>query len=324
MTTRKRKSGRTTNIQNKSSKSGRKSTVPRVNVIDDKGRPEHATPVGDHGSRVPRVRTPFDASIERGSEIGAPLKDPDYEPSNTRLRSLGITSELHLGIAAGELTSMGSTFMAEGGGSLRTFSGGLAHECGWWPGWKAARLQHWEGIAALHFIIEAETNPDVAWLQSEGIAFHFYLAPKWYDYTADAVMDVNGVRHVIEIKRSDADLADAEYRMKLAAVAEICRRCNWVFRVVFAAEIYLNRLHRQNCRLFADRRFVHVDRRRIDALETFAMHNGPFASYGDLAGVLAPGAVPVGEAIIQALTIRGRLEIDLTSQIYHRTPVRIL
>ncbi len=275
-------------------------------------------------SRVPRVGTPFEKSISRGAEVGAILLDPAYEPSSTRLRQLAVTPDLHADISAADLTSMGSTFLAEGGGSLRTFSGGLPHVCGWWPGWKTRRVQHWEGIAALDFIHEAETNHEVDWLQSEGIAFHFYLAPKWYDYTADGLMVVNGVRHVVEIKRTAADLRDPEYRMKLAAVAEICRRCGWIFRIVLADEIFENPLHAENCRLFSDRRFVHVDRRHIDALENFGMKHGPDTTYGELAAVLAPGAVPHGEALIQALTIRRRVEIDLTRRVYHHCPVRIL
>lgn len=275
-------------------------------------------------TRVPRVGTPLDRSVRRGAEIGAPLLDPSYEPSATRLRELGVTPDLHAGIQSDELVAMGQVFTAEHGGSLRTFSGGLAHECGWWPGWKARRVQHWEGIAALEFIIRSETDPAVEWLQSEGIAFLFYLAPRWHEYTADAHMRVDGVRHVVEIKRGEDDLRDPAYRMRLAAVAEICRRCGWVFRVVLADEIYAGRLHRENCRLFADRRFVHVDRHRLDALAGFAIRRGPETTYGELAEAIAPGAIPLGEAIVQALTIRRRLRIDLTSRLYRHTPVTIL
>lgn len=273
--------------------------------------------------RVRRTGTPIEDSIRRAEEIGSVLLDPAYEPSNTRLRALGVVQDLHEGIGAGELTSMGTTWLAEDGGSLRAFSGGLPHECGWWPSFVSHRLQHWEGIAALKFIIEAETDPQVDWFQTEGIGFHFYLAPRWHYYTADVLMSIGGVRHVIEIKRSERDLKDPEYRMKLAAVAEICRRCGWIFRIVLAGEIYANRLHEWNCRLFSDRRFVRVERPMLDRLENFAIRNGQATTYGRLAEELAPGAIPLGEALIQALVIRRRIEIDLTRRVYHHAELRI-
>jgi hypothetical protein len=274
--------------------------------------------------RVPRICTSFEESISRAHRIGRPLLDSAYEPSNTRLRALGVTGDLHEGIAHGDLTSMGTTWFAEDGGSLRTFSGGLAHECGWWPSFVSHRLQHWEGIAALNFIIEAETDPRVDSFQTEGIGFHFYLPPRWYDYIADVLMSIGGVRHVIEIKRSERDLQDPEYRMKLAAVAEICRRCGWIFRIVLADEIYANHLHAQNCRLFTDRRFVRVERPMLARLENFAIRNGSDTTYGRLAEELAPGATPLGEALIQALVIRRRIEIDLTRRVYHHAELRIV
>lgn len=181
----------------------------------------------------------------------------------------------------------------------------------------------WEGIAAHDFIVESECNRDVDWLQSEGIGFHFYLAPDWHTYTADADMRVNGVRHVVEIKRTERDLTQPDYRMKLAAVAEICRRCGWIFRIVLAPEIFVSRLHRENCLLFADRRFVHLDRRTIDALEDFAISKGPEAEWGEVSEALAPGGAPLGDAYLQALTIRRRVEVDLTARVQPRAPVRI-
>ena len=47
---------------------------------------------------------------------------------------------------------------ADGGGALRTFNGGLAHENGWFASRKARRLLHWEGIAQLEFITRAEVE----------------------------------------------------------------------------------------------------------------------------------------------------------------------
>jgi hypothetical protein len=252
------------------------------------------------------------------------LRDEAYHPANTRLREVGITTDLHTDIASDGLISMGTVIFADGGGSLRTYSGGLNHVCGWWPGWKRRRLQHWEGIGAFYHLIAAECDQDVEWMQSEGIAFRFFLDRKWRGYTADADMWIAGRRHVVEIKRSKRDLCDPDYLLKLAAVAEICRRCGWIFRIVLANEIFANRHHRENCERFAMRRFATVRPRHTDRLENFAITKGVQSTYWDLSEALAPNCIEAGEAILQALTIRRRVRIDLTKRVHAQTPVFIL
>lgn len=274
--------------------------------------------------QLPKVMTAVSASIARAEEIGAMMLDEAYEPSNNRLRGLGITPEIIPELARDRLVSMGKVVFAENGGSLRTFSGGLAHECGWWPGARNPRLQHWEGIAAYNFMLAAECDHDVDFCQSEGIGFKIFLDRKWRGYVADFDMRVAGRRHVIEVKRSERDLRDPLYLMKLAAVAEICRRCGWILRVVFANEIYATRHHRDNCERFVMRRFLRVTKRELDNLENHALRNGPETTYGDLAAAIAPRSYEAGEAVIQALTLRRRLRIDLTQRVYARTPVHIL
>lgn len=274
--------------------------------------------------RKPLVSAPLEQSILRGRELGLAMLEESEEASATRLRAFGISPELHPDLRSEELVTMAQVITAEDGGSLRTFSGGLQHECGWFPSYKAHRLQHWEGISARNFIVESECNSRVGRMQSEGIRFHFFLPPKWHTYTADMDMTVDGVRHVVEIKPRKDAIGNEQYRLVLSAVAEICRRCGWVFRLVLGTEIFANRHHRDNCELFASRRFVRVSERVIDRLEGFAMKRGAETIYGELAEVLAPGCTPLGEALIQALTVRQRVEIDLAQRVYHRTPIRIL
>jgi hypothetical protein len=275
-------------------------------------------------STVPKIASLVAKSVARAEQIGALMLDPVYEPSNIRLRQLGITSDLHPDIGSAELESMGTVIVAEHGGSLRTFSGGLPHVCGWWPSAKARRVQHWEGMAAFDHLLAAECNPLVGRMQSEGIGFRFFLGGKWLGYTADADMWIDGRRHVVEIKRSERDLRNPEYLLKLAAVAEICRRCGWIFRIVLASEIFVNRHHRENCQRFAMRRFAHVHRQQINRLEGFAMRKGFETTYWDLAHALAPRCIEAGEAVLQALTIQRRVAIDLTRRVQPNTPVTIL
>lgn len=301
---------------------------------DDKhgpGQPAHRiatelspdTSTGPNGPKA-TVCAPLEISVQRGVEIGLPFLDESQEPMAARLRAFGISPELHPDLRSDELITMAQVITAEDGGSLRTFSGGLRHECGWFPSYTAHRLQHWEGISALNFLVESECNLRVSRRQSEGIRFRFFVDGKWRTYTADMDMTVEGVRHIVEIKSRENWVGTDEYRLVLAAVAEICRRCGWVFRLVLGTEIFANRHHRDNCEMFASRRFVRVSERVMDRLEGFAIKRGDETIYGELAEALAPGCSPLGEALIQALTIRQRIEIDLTARVYHRSPLRIL
>lgn len=270
------------------------------------------------------VFTPLEKSIHRGREIGAPMLDESHEPSSARLRALGIDSSLHPDIRSDELVTMALVATSEDGGSLLTYSGGLTVENGFFPSFKAHRLLHWHGISARDFLVESECNVRVGRMISEGIRFRFYLAPKWHTYTADVDMTVDGVRHVVEVKAHEDAIGGAEYRMVLAAVAEICRRCGWVFRLVLGPEVFANRFHRENCELFCSRRFVRLSERTMDRFEGFAIRRGAETTYGELAEALDPACPERGEAFIQALTVRQRVDIDLATRVYERTPLRIL
>ncbi|MEJ7777021.1 MAG: hypothetical protein WKF52_06530 [Sphingomicrobium sp.] len=129
---------------------------------------------------------------------------------------------------------------------------------------------------------------------------------------------------IVEIKRTADDLSDEDYRLTLAGVAEICRRLGWEFRIVFASEIFVNRHHRANVELFSSRRFATVTPQALRRLELYALRNGQTTTYGDLAATLRPDWEVAGKAVIQALQVRRRIEIDLTRPVHDDTTVVIL
>jgi hypothetical protein len=220
---------------------------------------------------------------------------------------------------------MGDMYVTDHGGSLRTFPGNLTHENGWWPSYKRRRNQHWEGMAQRNFLLSAECDLDVIWAQSEARRFEFVLDGRRRRYTSDVEMHLADRRpEIVEIKRDEDDLADEDYQLTLAGVAEICRRCGWLFKIVFAREIFASRTHRKNVELFQSRRFARVGRDHLRRLTEIAACDGPDHTYGDLSAALDPNFPPAGAAVIQALLVRRMIEIDLTQHLYPETPVRIL
>ena len=275
-----------------------------------------------NGAPPEHLRISVAASIDRARSIGRATLDETQEPNRTRVRAL----VADLGeAAADEIVPMGTMIVRADGGSMRTFSGGLSHENGWWPSWKRHRLQHFEGMAQRDQILLSECSPDVEWFQSEGRRFEFTDAGEKHLYTCDLEeRGVDGRIGIVEVKRGPRDLDDAGYRRKLAVVAEICRLCDMDFRIVYRNEIFANRRHRANVELFASRRFARVDPLHLHRLETSAYARGSVLTYADLADLIEPGRPHAGKAVIQALLIRRRVAIDLTARLHDETPVTIV
>lgn len=265
------------------------------------------------------VHTPLAAAVSRAEIVGR-LRDPSYEPDRTRVRLYDEARR-----KSDELVSMGDMFVADHGGSLRTFSGNLSHENGCWPSYKRRRNQHWEGMAQRNALLKAEVDLDVIWAQSEARRFEFVLGGKRRRYTCDVEeRRVDGKCVITEIKRDEADLDDEDYQLTLAGVAEICRRCGWLFQIVFSHEIFASTHHRDNVELFQARRFARVGPEHMRRLQDFAWSNGPSTTYEELSTALEPGFQPGGAAVLQALLVRRMIEIDLTQPLYPERPVTIL
>lgn len=257
--------------------------------------------------------------VVKDIELHRQLRDPRVLPDRTRL-----IPTADLPIADERLTTMGQMIVANHGGSLRTFSGNLAHENGWWSSYKRRRLQHWEGETQRYALLAAECDFTTEWAQSEPCCIRAPLGDEWFEWYADLhVRRYNDVDELWEIKRNEKSLEDPRYRLKLAIMEEICRRIGIRFRLIMANEIILNRHHRENLELFASRRFLRIPPEHMRRFEAFAMTERTETTYGELARVLDPTRPIMGAAIIQALTVRRRVEIDLRAMLSPTTPLHI-
>jgi hypothetical protein len=213
---------------------------------------------------------------------------------------------------------------ADDGGALRTFNGGLAHENGWYTSRKAGRVLHWQGAAQYDFLTRAEVEFGVVRVASESVRFEFTRRGKKQIYTIDVeLVAPDGTVTLIEIKRDQRDLADPEYRAKLTAVHEICDEHGIRFKVILRHQIWDSLVHRRNVMLFCSRRFVTILPEHLERLEAHERQVGTDATFGSTAKAIAPNCPRTGEALIQALTVARRIEIDLTCSLLDTTPVTI-
>lgn len=274
----------------------------------------------DNNSTEPGNKViPLSQKVVKNIELHRKLRDPLVLPDRTRL-----IAATELPTADERLTTMGQMILAEDGGSLRTFSGNLAHENGWWSSYKRCRLQHWQGETQRYALLANECDYTAEWAQSEPCCIRAPLGDEWFEWYADLhVRRHNDLDELWEIKRDEQSLADPHYRLKLAIMDEVCRRIGVRFRLVMANEIILNRHHRDNLELFASRRFLRILPEHMRRFEAFAMTKGSETTYGELARTIDPGRPTKGAATIQALTVRRRVEIDLRAMLSPNTPLRI-
>lgn len=268
-----------------------------------------------------RIRVPVSQKVVRGIDLHRRLRDPAVPLDRTILVP---RIEGELPIVDDRLSGMAEMIVHPDGRGVRTFSGNLAHENGWWPDHKRRTLQHWEGMAQRSALVRAATEFRINWVQTEACWLCFPIGDDWFEWCCDLWVDVvDGPDELWEIKRDERQLEDARYRLKLAGVDEICRRMGKRFRLVMADEIELNRHHRDNMELFASRRFVTITPDHMRRFESFAMRQGVEATYGELANHIDPPCTARGAAVVQGLTCRRRIEIDLRSRLVNTTPLRI-
>lgn len=268
---------------------------------------------------VPVIGTPVSQLLVR-----SPRPDHYFDPAEPALRSRLRRLVKEADVDGDTLVPMATLYRAHGGGPLRTMTGGLPFENGRTPSRKSPFALDWEGEAQRALVIRSESDHDVVRIGAESIGLSFPSEGEIVEYTGDVETEApDGTITVTEVKRDEDDLADPAYCRKLAMVAEILRRCDIRFRVMFRDEIFVDRIHRANAELFAARSFATVRTHHFDRLARHVSAEGRNGTYGALAEALEPGHSNAGRAIVQALTVRRRVQIDLTRRLTSATPLII-
>lgn len=166
-----------------------------------------------------------------------------------------------------------------------------------------------------------EVCPDVLDYQAHPFMIRFQLEGRPKVYYPDHIRLLrDGTIELIEVKGHPRDLNCPDYRAKLAAVAEICRRCGWTFRVLFHAEIAGPRWRMQNVEAIHLRRFTIVSRLEQSAISAFVA-SGEAAEWGRLRERVVPGNRIRGDAVLQNAVALGRINLDLDARITDATLV---
>lgn len=178
-----------------------------------------------------------------------------------------------------------------------------------------------EGRAHRDLIMLNEVDPNVLDYQAHPFKVEFQLLGKPQVYYPDHIRSLrDGTIELIEVKRSEEDLADAHYCAKLAGVAEIARRVGWVFRILYNNDISGCEDRLDNIQAIYTHRFMRLSRSEQLAISEFVARDEP-RSWEELRELVCPDDQRRGEAALRCNIALGRISVNLDEQITATTKV---
>ncbi len=236
------------------------------------------------------------------------LADIEVDPSRLRLKRVATTWE---GGEASTSLLARMTVLQHGGYSLPIVTRGKKHLRVRMPSRKTGTRQMLEGPSEFFLGMDSEVRWDVRDWEGHPMVFDLVYDGRPMQYHLDLMRQLrDGTVHCIEAKRTERDLADPDYRLKLACVAEICRRVGWEFLVCYKAEIQGSKARRHNVELLFGQVYKKLERSQEKTALHFENDNLPVA-WGSLRDALAPTSRIEGNAIINHLATRQRLAFDI-------------
>lgn len=186
---------------------------------------------------------------------------------------------------------------------------------------KTGLQQVTEGRAHRDLAMYDEVNPRVVDYQAHPFKIQFVSKGTRQVYYPDHVrlMD-DGLIELIEVKRTPADLHDADYCAKLGEVAEIARRIGWRFAVLYHEDIKGTSWRMRNVEAIYMHRFARLERNEQFAISQFVMDDRP-RTWAELRQQVTPTCQRRGDAVLQCCIALRRIAVDLDDEITDETIV---
>ncbi|MEY9753783.1 TnsA endonuclease N-terminal domain-containing protein [Bradyrhizobium yuanmingense] len=209
---------------------------------------------------------------------------------------------------------------------IRTFVE-FAHSkaVGRWTSRKVRRALPWESYAERAFFRCCEVDPAVTSFLAQPHRLELNVGrSKPLIYFPDVrVQYADGTTEIVEIKRSEEELADPDYGEKLAGAASVYKALGWEFRIIIAEEeIDVDPLYSNAKRICADRHSL-ILRPAVVAIEE-AFHAETQIALGEAEEIVARAAgIPLDHAvaILRAMVCTRRVAIEPTKRLRRDSPV---
>lgn len=180
---------------------------------------------------------------------------------------------------------------------------------------KTGLQQIGEGRAHRDLIMLNEVHPEVIDYQAHPFKIEFQLSGIRQVYYPDHVRLLrDGTIELIEVKRTPADLSDADYRAKLGGVAEIARRVGWNFRILYQCDIDGPPARKDNVEAIYMHRFMRLTRAEQLEISRFTA-SGRDVAWAELRTLVCPDDCRRGEAVLRSCIALGQIAVDLDAPI---------
>ncbi|MET4291909.1 hypothetical protein ACVW1A_008246 [Bradyrhizobium sp. LB1.3] len=210
---------------------------------------------------------------------------------------------------------------APGWRPIRTFVE-FAHSkaVGRWTSRKSRRALPWESYAERHFFRCCEVDPNVTRFLAQPHRMEIMngRAPRPLIYFPDVRVEyADGTTEIVEVKRSEEELQDADYAEKLAGAEAVYAALGWRFRLVIAEEeIEVDPIYSNAKSICADR-FSLILRPAVLAIEEI-FHVETAIALGKAEEIVAKAAdVPFDRAtaILRAMMCTRRVAVDVSRRV---------
>ncbi|MGI4878579.1 MAG: hypothetical protein ACRYG4_13950 [Janthinobacterium lividum] len=143
-----------------------------------------------------------------------------------------------------------------------------------------------------------------------------------FGYRPDAIRQWrDGTIELIEVKRTVDDLRDPDLREKLGIIAEFARLCGWVFRILYLADISGPGPRTANVEALYGRRTMKLTSEEATLAAAISRKGKP-TTWGELRRILCASDPLHGDALIECLSARGQLLVDLDERFTTATVVQ--
>ena len=217
------------------------------------------------------------------------------------------------------------TVLQHGGHKRPVITRGSRHSRFRFPSMKTNTTQLGEGKGEEFLAYYNEVASHVVDFECHPFEIEVVVAGQRRRYRPDSIrMLVDGTVELIEVKRSEKDLADPDYRELLARIGEVARLCGWRFRVLDLEMVLGSRDRSYNVAVLFGARSKYLGRATDRDVGRLIAKNERIC-WRELRDRLAPGDPLEGDAIVECLLARGRFSANLDEKLLPSTfltPVR--
>jgi len=180
-----------------------------------------------------------------------------------------------------------------------------------------------ESSNELLFAFQCEVDPGVISYAAQAAEFTFRLNDSVVVYHADFLRNLpDGTIEVIEVKPNRNYLENPAYAAKLEAVADLCRRAGWKFRVIFGEDLRRPSFFNFHVAQICSHRFYRIQSSVQDAILNRMSSASEPVAYDEISSLCANHVE--ARAVVSALICRSILYVDLSKRIVASSPVALV